>query len=102
MIHKKQTEHFQVVRVTKEAFGNSLFRLSFLGYKDYCDNQTFFLKEFTTEIIQVTSFVQAMRASGGGDSPEALLGALRLAHKYSIFLLFLNFSSVFHGLLHQN
>jgi len=51
-------------------------RVAFVGFRDFVDDDIFVIKDFTFDINEVKSFISQRRASGGGDLPEDVVGAL--------------------------
>ena len=61
---------------------NASFRLSFIAYRDHCDGANRLnIKPFTTNSNDIVNFIQSQSASGGGDTPEDIAGALDAATK---------------------
>lgn len=56
---------------------NLRVRICFVGYRDHDDEQRFEVLPFTENVSQVTKFIAGIRASGGGDLPEDVVGGLR-------------------------
>ena len=51
--------------------------MAFVAYRDYGDGAKHFeILDFTEDISQFTEFVGRIRASGGGDGPEDVLGEI--------------------------
>ena len=54
-------------------------RLAFVGYRDHCDGpQRLAVFEFSTDVEAFKAFVGAQAATGGGDAPEDVFGALNV------------------------
>ncbi|CAF4266430.1 unnamed protein product, partial [Rotaria sordida] len=51
-------------------------RFAIVGYRDIGDRPQFFTQDFTDKTNQVITFLNTLTASGGGDLPEDVLGAL--------------------------
>jgi len=51
-------------------------RVAFVGFRDFSDDNIFVIKDFTFDINEVKSFISQQRATGGGDLPEDVVGAL--------------------------
>ena len=51
-------------------------RLSVVGYRDYGDEQPFEILPFTGEVENVESFLSKLKATGGGDLCEDVIGAV--------------------------
>eukprot|EP01034_Spumella_vulgaris_P039414 gene39414-48708_t len=55
-------------------------RVAFIGYRDHCDGSARLeVMRFTTNMEEFKTFVGKMVAKGGGDTPEDVFGALRVA-----------------------
>ena len=57
--------------------GNLDVRVCFVGYRDHCDKQRFTIHPFSDDIAKVKGFISAVKADGGGDFPEDVVGGLR-------------------------
>ena len=60
----------------------SNIRLSFIGYRDFYtkeEKREYFIKEFTDKINEVKDYISTLDCLGGGDLPEDLIGAMKLA-----------------------
>lgn len=57
-------------------------RLALVGYRDFCDSTRFGFEvlDFVTSADEFESFLSCLDASGGGDTPEDLAGAIQKAH----------------------
>ncbi|CAF3456667.1 unnamed protein product [Rotaria socialis] len=51
-------------------------RFAIVGYRDISDRPQFFVQDFTDEATKIINFLNGLTASGGGDIPEDVLGAL--------------------------
>ncbi|RYP90315.1 hypothetical protein DL770_003538 [Monosporascus sp. CRB-9-2] len=54
-------------------------RIAVVSYKDHEDRPNIQFLDFTTSVSAVHSFLDGLAASGGGDTPEDVLGGLRQA-----------------------
>ena len=52
-------------------------KVCFVGYRDHCDQERFTIQPFSSDIAQVKKFIAGVRALGGGDFPEDVVGGLR-------------------------
>lgn len=69
-----------IVRDITAAFlDDAEVRISVVGYKDHGDSPNVQVLDFTTSPSQVYSFLDTLRATGGGDAPEDVLGGIRQA-----------------------
>lgn len=58
--------------------------MCFIGYRDHCDGKIRFeTQDFTSDIISLKKFINKVKASGGGDEPEDVAGALDIGLKMS-------------------
>lgn len=70
----------RIVADIKKAFLNeSQVRISVVGYKDHEDTPHIQFLDFTPSVDQVHQFLDKLQATGGGDTPEDVLGAVRQA-----------------------
>jgi hypothetical protein len=74
-------------RIKQEMSERGRFRMSFVAYRDYCDNNALVYDppgkvdvcRFTEDIEQLKAFVSNQTAEGGDDGPEDICGGLREA-----------------------
>jgi hypothetical protein len=59
--------------------GEAEIRIAVVGYKDHGDSPNIEALDFTTDANRVRSFIDALRATGGNDTPEDMLGGIRRA-----------------------
>lgn len=53
-------------------------RVAFVGYRDFSDGDIqYAVKEFTTEVDEVRTFINSQPATGGGDMPEDVVGGYK-------------------------
>ena len=52
-------------------------KMSFIGYRDYCDSDRFEIAGFTNDANYLKNFISNVCASGGGDTPEDIAGGLK-------------------------
>ena len=57
------------------------FRLSFIGYRDFGDDEQFIVIPFTENIKSVRDRISVINACGGNDTPEDVAGALDKINK---------------------
>ena len=63
-------------RIHRE-FEGAIVRVAFVAYRDYEDGANHFeILDFTEDITLFTEFVGRVMATGGGDGPEDVLGAI--------------------------
>jgi hypothetical protein len=60
-------------------FNEAEIRMAVVGYKDHSDSPNIQFLDFTTSIESVRSFLSNLRATGGADAPEDVLGGLQQA-----------------------
>ena len=64
--------------------GCAIDGIAFVGYKDWCDGVDHFQRlPFTTDVARFKAFVTGVTATGGGDTPEDVLGGMREALRLS-------------------
>lgn len=69
-----------VVNSIEEAFFNEAeVRIAVVGYKDHSDSPNIQFHDFTTSADQARHFVTGLKATGGADAPEDVLGGIRQA-----------------------
>lgn len=69
-----------IINDIKFAFlGEAEVRIAVVGYKDHQDNPNIESLDFTTDPNVVRSFIDGLRATGGGDTPEDMLGGIQKA-----------------------
>ena len=75
MTRAKETLNAIIENVQKAYIGLHI-RVSFIGYRDFCDGaKQFAILPFTEDISAVKSFINSQPATGGGDMPEDAVGA---------------------------
>ena len=78
-INEAKNQIKKIVEQILEVYENN-FRVAFIGYRDHCDGpmriETFQFSENTDMFV---SFLGNIRATGGGDAPEDVLGGLEAA-----------------------
>lgn len=77
-IERAKTTLTQIVQnVVDSADGNLQVRVCFVGYRDHCDTERFTIHEFTDDIAKLKTFISTVKAIGGGDFPEDVVGGQR-------------------------
>jgi len=64
------------VKELQELFPNCHFRLSFVAYRDFGDDEPFIIIPFNDDIAYVQTNLLGIVAMGGNDTPEDVAGAL--------------------------
>lgn len=73
-----------IVSDIKRAFHNEVdVRVAVVGYKDHGDHPNIEFLDFTSTTQQVTKFLGRLKATGGADAPEDVLGGISKALKLS-------------------
>jgi Mg-chelatase subunit ChlD len=73
-----------IVSKLKKTSADMEIKVSFLGYRDICDGSNqFTILDFTSDIDFFQVFVGSTVATGGGDGPENIGGALQKANQLS-------------------
>ncbi|KAM0338320.1 hypothetical protein ACHAPU_011372 [Fusarium lateritium] len=62
--------------ITETFYSEAEVRIAVVGYKDHCDSINIQFIDFTTDVERVRIFIDRLRASGGGDAPEDVLGGI--------------------------
>ena len=79
-INAAKTQVKSIMDDIKEAFLNEAeVRIAVVGYKDHSDSPNIEFLDFTTSSDNVRSFLDKLRATGGADLPEDVLGGLQKA-----------------------
>lgn len=66
----------EVFDTLQKMYPNCTFRLSFIGYRDFGDDEQFIVIPFTEDIKSVRDRISIINACGGNDTPEDVAGAL--------------------------
>jgi len=73
-----------IVRQIQRTNGNLNLRISIVGYRDFCDGpKQFEILDFISSISVFEEFVDGVVATGGGDAPEDMAGAMQKANALS-------------------
>ena len=67
-------------RIKSEHGFEAKFRLAFIAYRDHCDSNRLETIPFTYDVNSVIAHISKQRASGGGDYPEDIAGAMDVAN----------------------
>merc|ERR1719361_44898 len=78
MTHCKETLG-SVIDDTIQKDPDCKVRVSFVGYRDFCDQRIFAIHDFSYNAAAVKDFMNGESATGGGDAPEDIQGGLRRA-----------------------
>lgn len=69
-----------IVKAIENTFYNEAdVRIAVVGYKDHTDSPHIQFLDFTPSTDQVRSFLDKLEATGGGDTPEDVLGGIKQA-----------------------
>jgi hypothetical protein len=75
MKRAKETLH-DIIKNVLNAHEGLTIRISFVGYRDFCDGaRQFAILNFTENVQSVKDFIDKEPATGGGDMPEDVVGA---------------------------
>ena len=66
-----------IKNVVDSCDGKLKVRVCFVGYRDHCDTERFSIKNFSEDIEDVKKFINSVKAIGGGDFPEDVVGGMR-------------------------
>ncbi|KAL4477126.1 hypothetical protein ABPG72_008860 [Tetrahymena utriculariae] len=80
-INSVRQEISGIIAAIKYAFKTNQTRMSFVGYRDFTDDERFAILDFTDDLLQFKNFVDKIQAFGGGDEPEDLAGGFAQANK---------------------
>ena len=65
-----------IVEESNKRFGGQI-KIAFVGYRDYCDSNKIEKLDFTSSVEEFKTFVGDIKASGGGDLCEDVIGGLK-------------------------
>lgn len=72
-------EILSILEYIKESHKGTKIRISYVGYRDHCDKgQRFITHDFSDDVQSVKKVIDSSQASGGGDAPEDIAGALKI------------------------
>lgn len=69
---------YQLTASVKSTYPEFAIRFAFVGYRDHCDDNRYFVLDFTTDVNELEFALCKQKAYGGGDRPEDVLGALNI------------------------
>jgi hypothetical protein len=70
-----------IIQKIRRTNGNLNLRVSFVGYRDFCDGpKRFEVLDFVSSVGTFEAFVDGIAALGGGDAPEDMAGGIREAN----------------------
>eukprot|EP01032_Pedospumella_encystans_P019749 gene19749-22453_t len=79
-IHEAKSKIRSFVSSIDEIYPDIQLRIAFVGYRDHCDHAArHVVVPFTENLHQFEVVVAKQTASGGGDGPEDIAGALKVA-----------------------
>lgn len=65
--------------ITEAFFEDATVRVAVVGYKDHKDKPNVQFLDFTPDVDRVRSFLHELKATGGDDEPEDVLGGINQA-----------------------
>ncbi|KAH7226202.1 hypothetical protein BKA60DRAFT_555652 [Fusarium oxysporum] len=65
--------------ITETFYNEAEVRIAVVSYKDHCDKNHIQFIDFTTDVEKVRGFIDKLKARGGGDAPEDVLGGIQQA-----------------------
>ncbi|CAD8122205.1 unnamed protein product [Paramecium sonneborni] len=84
-------------------------RVAFVGYRDFCDKEKFYLYNFTKKVQQIQDFIFQLETKGGGDEAEDVVTGFEQAlklnfshHPESLLCTFLLADAPCHGRDYHN
>lgn len=81
-ISKCQEELLNIINNIKESYPDSKVNIGFVGYRDHSDGENrLIIHEFTENAQEIKDFITKVKAFGGGDLPEDVVGGLDSALK---------------------
>lgn len=108
---KQSSENLvQILETVKQKCNyKAKIRAAYVGYRDFGDigdKNHFDIIDYTTDLKKVQDKIKASKASGGGDAPEDVLGALKeayeLKHESPILCVFMICDAPGHGKQYHN
>ena len=78
-IHEAKSKIRSFVSSIDEVYPDIQLRIAFVGYRDYSDKTRLVVLAFTSKIDAFENIVAQQEAKGGGDGPEDITGALKVA-----------------------
>ncbi|EAR88738.2 mhck/ef2 kinase domain protein (macronuclear) [Tetrahymena thermophila SB210] len=70
----------KIIQNVKQQFQGSELRVGIVAYRDHCDTQRIEMYPFINQDYEnLEKFISSLKATGGGDEPEDLAGALETA-----------------------
>jgi hypothetical protein len=78
-IEASKTTALSVARDLKARMPNALYRIGFVGYRDYGDTPRFITVPFTEDVAAVQAALRPVAAMGGADEAEDVAGGLKEA-----------------------
>ena len=74
-----------ILKLFEEAkkISGGVVRISFIAYRDYCDEVQFEWRDFEENGGNLNECVKKVKAKGGGDTPEDIAGAFKYVEKLS-------------------
>lgn len=82
-IEAAKTSMRDVVSTVTRTNPHLKMRVAVVAYRDICDVNRFEELNFTDSVAQFEGFVSKLQATGGGDAPEDLAGAIQKANQLS-------------------
>ena len=74
----------EMISKVQDKYDGVKINIAFVGYRDYCDDQNRIVKlDFVQKISKFKRFVDAVKATGGGDAAEDVFGGLEEAGNLS-------------------
>ena len=76
-IERAKTTLQSIVQDVVDSSEGLKVRVCLVGYRDHCDTERFTIHEFTEDIGKLKTFIAGVKAIGGGDFPEDVVGGQR-------------------------
>jgi len=68
-----------IIDEVKLTYPSSIMRVAIVAYRDIEDHNRFEIFDFSSSVMDAKNFLNGLKASGGGDGPEDINGALQKA-----------------------
>ena len=76
-IYEVKEEIIKIMDYLNASTIKSDIKMSFVGYRDYCDSERYEIAGFTNDANSLKDFISRVDADGGGDTPEDIAGGLK-------------------------
>jgi len=78
-IDEVKTKIHEVAAKFADLYSEGSIHYAFVGYRDFGDEEPFLLLDFVDDVTELQDYVKEIKASGGGDEAEDVVGGLNKA-----------------------